>query len=155
MELFNKLSSTVESKESYFLHMSHKFYTRYKNSGPRDCILLLRWVKVSVCLLASLLSGSELGGAARRSRGLHRESWFRFPPWAECHTLRLRALPQQCPLHWQAACFPDWSAHLQTPTPPPSPHLTLICSRKNIWTGHVSPAMNYTQKEQRGGRWGR
>lgn len=49
--------------------MSHKFYTRYKNSGPRDCILLLRGVKVSVCLLASLLSGSELGGAAYRSRG--------------------------------------------------------------------------------------
>ena len=79
MELFNKLSSTVENKESYFLHMSHKFYTRYKNSGPRDCILLLRWVKVSVCLLASLLSGSELGGAARRSSGSTEKAGSGFP----------------------------------------------------------------------------
>ena len=38
MELFNKLSSTVESKESYFLHMSPKFYTHYKNSLKNGCL---------------------------------------------------------------------------------------------------------------------
>ena len=51
MELFNKLSSTVESKESYFLHMSPKFYTHYKNSLKNGCL----WTVVLEKILESPL----------------------------------------------------------------------------------------------------
>ena len=56
MELFNKLSSTVESKESYFLHMSPKFYTHYKNSLKNGCL----WTVVLEKILESPLDCKEI-----------------------------------------------------------------------------------------------
>lgn len=157
MKLFNKLSSTVENKESYFpAHLSCKFYTHYKYPGPRDCFLPLRGSKLESdpwlpCYRPQSWVGPQAGTGAP-----HRK--FRFFPWAVCQEHRLHALLTVFPGTLASRLPPRLLSPLAnarplSPPPAPSPS-SLTCSRKNILTWHVPPAMNYIQKEQRGGRWG-